>query len=66
MKEVALTTLRGNLEITQNGKLIFSRIGDTGIQIAKDGRIWLCFNGESIIRFRPLTKEQEALIGKYK
>jgi len=27
---------------------------DIGIQIAKDGRIWVCVNGEAFIRFKPL------------
>ncbi len=27
-----------------------------GIQIAADGRIWICVNGQSIIRFRPKLK----------
>ena len=27
--------------------------GDIGIQIAKDGRIWICVNGQALIRFKP-------------
>ena len=27
--------------------------GDFGIQIAEDGRVWICFNGVSFIRFQP-------------
>jgi hypothetical protein len=30
--------------------------GDLGVQIARDGRIWLCFNGSSLIRFKPISK----------
>ncbi len=30
--------------------------GDIGIQIAKDGRIWVCINGIAFIRFRPYHK----------
>jgi hypothetical protein len=26
--------------------------GDFGIQVASDGRIWICINGISLIRFR--------------
>jgi streptogramin lyase len=26
---------------------------DIGVQIAKDGRIWICINGIAFIRFRP-------------
>ena len=29
--------------------------GDFGIQIAKDGRIWICINGIAVIRFKPLN-----------
>lgn len=28
-------------------------VGEIGLQIATDGRIWVCFEGQSIIRFRP-------------
>ena len=31
--------------------------GDIGIQIAKDGRIWVCINGIAFIRFKPKEKE---------
>ncbi len=27
--------------------------GDFGIQIAKDGRIWICVDGKALIRFKP-------------
>ncbi len=27
--------------------------GDFGVQIAKDGRIWVCINGIAFIRFSP-------------
>jgi hypothetical protein len=30
---------------------------DLGIQIAHDGRIWLCVDGEAYIRFKPMSKE---------
>lgn len=26
---------------------------DLGIQIARDGRIWLCMNGQALLRFKP-------------
>ncbi len=31
-------------------------IGDIGIQIANDGRIWICIDGVSFLRFKPLSK----------
>lgn len=36
--------------------------GDIGIQIAGDGRIWVCINGIAFIRFKPListSKDKE-------
>ena len=27
-------------------------VGDFGIQIASDGRVWICVDGEAIIRFK--------------
>jgi len=32
-------------------------IGDVGIQVARDGRIWLCYNGQAFIRFKPLSNK---------
>lgn len=29
---------------------------DLGIQIATDGRIWLCIDGKAALRFKPTTK----------
>ena len=29
---------------------------DIGIQIAEDGRIWICINGVSFLRFKPTIK----------
>ena len=31
--------------------------GDFGIQIARDGRVWVCINGMAFIRFKPEVKE---------
>lgn len=30
--------------------------GDFGIQVAKDGRVWVCINGIAFIRFKPDDK----------
>jgi len=27
--------------------------GDLGIQIAEDGKVWICINGFAFIRFKP-------------
>jgi len=32
-------------------------IADLGIQIAEDGRVWLCVNGKALIRFTPLNEK---------
>lgn len=29
--------------------------GDLGIQIASDGRVWVCINGIAFLRFKPNT-----------
>ena len=33
---------------------------DLGIQIAEDGRVWLCISGIAFLRFKPNTGEREA------
>lgn len=33
--------------------------GDLDIQIAKDGRIWICIDGIAFLRFRPLKSNKE-------
>lgn len=42
-----------NSELLKNG---FSE-GYLGIQIAKDGRIWICIDGVAFLRFKPKIKE---------
>jgi len=41
--------------ITFENREMFSRViqGDFGIQIAEDGRVWICINGIAAIRFSP-------------
>jgi len=31
--------------------------GDFGVQIASDGRVWVCIDGVSILRFKPMSVE---------
>ena len=31
--------------------------GDIGVQISRDGRIWICIDGIVFLRFRPMPKE---------
>ena len=53
MKEYKETHQTGSLSIEK----IITGTGimecDFGIQIAKDGRIWICINGETFLRFKP-------------
>ena len=56
IKELPETHQQGLITIEQNlnaGGLM----GDFGIQIAKDGRIWICIDGTAVIRFKPIKKE---------
>jgi len=52
VKEYKETHQTGFITFEKNIKVGFID-GDIGIQIAEDGRIWLCINGEAVIRFRP-------------
>ena len=49
------THWQGLISIEQDIKQGFSK-GDIGIQIAEDGRIWICINGQSLLRFLPDRK----------
>ena len=57
-KEQEEVHLKGVLTIEkameQGGK-----IADLGIQIARDGRVWICVNGEAFIRFKPTTRKEK-------
>jgi len=39
--------------ISMENQFVFPIRGDLGIQIAKDGRVWVCINGIAFIRFSP-------------
>ena len=32
------------------------QVGDLGVQISDDGRIWICINGIAFLRFSPRIK----------
>ncbi len=51
MKELKETHQQGFLSIEQLD--VHTQFCDLGIQIAKDGRIWICINGIAFIRFKP-------------
>jgi hypothetical protein len=49
-----------NLEVIVEGNNTprsFHIEGDLGIQVAKDGRVWVCINGIAFLRFKPTTAE---------
>lgn len=60
LKELKETHQQGIISI-ENKDLILDREndftenikGDFGLQIAKDGRVWICINGIAFIRFKP-------------
>ena len=55
MKDYPETHQKGLITIEQIPEK--SLIGNFGIQIARDGRIWICIDGVATIRFKPLSKE---------
>ena len=62
-KEYPETHQQGAIDVS-NLDVIFGKViptgnfikGDLGIQIAKDGRVWVCINGIAFIRFSPLKE----------
>ena len=64
MRELKETHMSGMISIENKDTVLNKEnefgqmiIGDLGIQIATDGRIWICINGISFLRFKPLQKE---------
>lgn len=57
MKPYPETHQKGLISIEQNLK-IGSTIANFGIQIAEDGRIWICIEGIAAIRFKPINEYQ--------
>jgi len=55
-----MAKLRAQPEVHINGLITIenipehlAQVGDLGIQISIDGRIWICINGTAFLRFRP-------------
>ena len=76
IKEYRETHQQGHISI-ENKDMILDREndfgqtiqGDFGIQIAKDGRVWICINGIAFIRFKPdniLSKKEKEMASVYK
>lgn len=53
IKPYPLTHQQGFLEITPDHIDYDPKNCDVGVQIAEDGRIWICVNGQALIRFKP-------------
>ena len=59
MKEYAETHQKGRVSIENKDdieRMLYyaeEKNVDFGIQIAKDGRVWVCINGIAFIRFKP-------------
>jgi len=47
------TTMYGVITIEQEMPIKGFR-GNLGIQVAKDGRVWICLEGKSLLRFTPV------------
>ena len=66
MKEYPETHSKGSILIENIGYHLTSPLdathiveGDIGICIGKDGRVWICINGVSFLRFKPKVSENE-------
>lgn len=50
--------MKGVVEITEPDDSRVRNIAcDFGIQIATDGRVWICIDGKAFVRFKPALKE---------
>lgn len=52
MKELKETHQRGLVSVENLPEQRYLE-GDLGVQIARDGRIWICIDGIAFLRFRP-------------
>ena len=59
IKEYPETHQLGHISFEQDIKA-GQMAGDLGIQVSKDGRIWICVDGKALIRFRPQLKAEAA------
>ena len=58
MKEYPETHQEGTIFIEKDISSQRLIEGDLGIQIAKDGRVWICIDGIAFIRFSPKLKAE--------
>lgn len=59
IKEYAETHQKGYLSVDMSIKPELLKKCDVGVMISRDGRIWICVDGLSFIRFRPALSEKE-------
>lgn len=58
MKEYKESHQRGYLTIEKEIPKL-TKDCDLGIQIAKDGRVWICIDGQAFLRFHPSMEVTE-------
>lgn len=58
VKSYEETHFQGRISYEQNIERGSAR-GDIGVQIARDGRIWICVDGVALIRFFPEPKRRK-------
>jgi hypothetical protein len=65
IKSYPLTHQYGIISI-ENADLLATMMlrGNLGVQIASDGRVWVCIDGVAFLRFKPLEEKGELEDGK--
>lgn len=58
MREYPETQQQGMLLVDDQDKLKSVRDCCFGVQIARDGRVWICVDGETVLRFSPHNKHE--------
>lgn len=53
------THMKGNISIESIPKSKNLLDDDLGIQIAEDGRVWICINGKAFLRFFPNPEKKK-------
>ena len=61
IKEYEETHQKGAISIEKDLKAGLYE-GDLGVQIAKDGRVWICIDGQAVIRFKLLPESVKITI----
>jgi len=55
IKEYPVTYQKGLITFENIPEQKMLKDADFGILIAKDGRVWICINGASFLRFKPMV-----------